>query len=120
VDDVVYGSLKEACIARGLVEDDREWIQCLEEASAMQTGSQLCSLFITILIGGNPTKPEDLWDCFCVHICDDLKYKLQHRGIPDPLDEQVYDYGLYLMEKLLKARGSSLDKFPPMPVSLMG
>jgi hypothetical protein len=86
----------------------------------MQTGSQLHSLFITILIGGNPTKPEDLWDRFHVYICDDLKYRLQHRGIPDPPDEQVYDYGLYLMEKLLKAQGSSLDKFPPMPVSLMG
>jgi hypothetical protein len=49
-----------------------------------------------------------------------LKYKLQHRGIPDPSDEQVYDYGLYFMEKLLKAQGSSLDKFPSMPVSLMG
>jgi hypothetical protein len=120
VDNVVYGSFKEACFARGLLEDDREWIQCLEEASAMQTGSQPRSLFITILIGGNPTKPEDLWDCFRVHICDDLKYRLQHRGIPDPSDEQVYDYGLYLMEKLLKAQGSSLDKFPPMPVSLMG
>jgi hypothetical protein len=89
--------------------------ECLEEASAMQTGSQLHSLFITILIGGNPTKPEDLWD----H-CNDLKYKLQHSGIPDPSDEQVHDYGLYLMEKLPKAQGSSLDKFPPMPVSLMG
>jgi hypothetical protein len=102
------------------LEDDREWIQCLEEASAMQTGSQLRSLFITILICGNPTKPEDLWDHFHVHICDDLKYRLQHRGIPDPSDEQVYNYGLYLMEKLLKAQGSSLDRFPPMPVSQMG
>jgi hypothetical protein len=56
-----------------------------------------------------------------VHICDNLKYRLQRRGIPDPSDEQVYDYGLYLMEKLLKAQGSSsLDKFPPMPVSQMG
>jgi hypothetical protein len=86
----------------------------------MQTGSQLHSLFITILIGGNPTKPEDLWDHFHVHTCDDLKYRLQHIGIPDSSDEQVYDYGLYLMEKLLKAQGSSLDKFPPMLASQIG
>jgi hypothetical protein len=49
-----------------------------------------------------------------------LKYRLQHRGIPDPSDKQVYDYGLYLVEKLLKDQGSSLDKFPPMLVSQMG
>src|ERR1700690_887596 len=90
-----------------------------EEASDMQTGSQLHSLFITILIGGIPTKPEDLWLRFHVHICDDLRYKLQHRGIPEPTDDQIYDYGLYLMEGLLKAQGSSLEKFPPMPVSQM-
>jgi hypothetical protein len=64
------------------LEDDREWIQCLEEASAMQTGSQLHSLFITILIGGNPTKPEDLWDRF---YC---------KGNPNSLDEQLFSQDL--------------------------
>jgi primosomal protein N' len=99
------------------LEDDKEWIQCLEEASAMQTGSQLHSLFVTILIGANPTKPKDLWDCFCIHICDDLHYKLLQKGIPDPSQEQVYNYGLYLMQDLLGAQGSSLENFPPMSLS---
>jgi hypothetical protein len=112
---VVHSSFKDACIARGLLDDDKEWIQCLEEASAMQTGSQLHSLFVTILIGASPTKPKHLWDCFCIHICDD--YKLLQKWIPDPSEEQVYDYGLYLMQDLLGAQGSSLEYFPPMPLS---
>ena len=43
MDGVVYASFKDACIAKRLLEDDKEWIQCLEEAAAMQTGSQLRS-----------------------------------------------------------------------------
>jgi hypothetical protein len=57
-------SIAPFCIARGLLEDDKEWIQCLEEASALQTGSQLYSHFVTILISASPTRPKDLWDHF--------------------------------------------------------
>ncbi|XP_052193809.1 uncharacterized protein LOC127802150 [Diospyros lotus] len=32
VDNVVHDTFKLACVARGLLEDDEEWIQCLKEA----------------------------------------------------------------------------------------
>jgi len=31
----VFATFKEACMARGLLEDDHEWRICLEEAIAM-------------------------------------------------------------------------------------
>jgi len=31
----VFATFKEACMARGLLEDDYEWRICLEEAIAM-------------------------------------------------------------------------------------
>ena len=40
----------EACLKLGLLEDDNEWIQCLEEAGEMATGQQLHNLFVTILV----------------------------------------------------------------------
>ena len=40
---VCYDSFKATCLARGLLEDDGEWRQCLQEAVKMQTGAR-CSV----------------------------------------------------------------------------
>ena len=47
----------EACLKLGLLEDDNEWIQCLEEAGEMATGWQLRNLFVTILCKNAPSDP---------------------------------------------------------------
>jgi hypothetical protein len=56
----------------------------------MQTGTQLRTLFTTILLHCNPTEPAVLWDHHKIHICDDLRVRLitQH-NIPDPTEDQV-------------------------------
>jgi hypothetical protein len=77
---VTYPTFHEACLARGLLEDDGEWRQCLLEASFMQTGARLRDLFATLLLFCCPTKPEQLWNEFRGHICDDLGYRLQCSG----------------------------------------
>jgi len=69
-----YPTFHDACMARGLLENDGEWQQCLEEASAMQTGHQLHQLFATILNFCSPTNPAMLWANFRQHICDDLQH----------------------------------------------
>jgi hypothetical protein len=46
VDDVTYPSYRAACIARGLAEDDREWVQCFKEAKNYSTSSSLRTLFL--------------------------------------------------------------------------
>jgi len=75
----------------------------------MQTGHQLRVLFVTILMMGHPSDPTDLWMRFCANVCDDLGEYLRRRGFVDLDIEQVYDYGLYLLEKMLISQNSSLQ-----------
>ena len=113
---VCHPTFREACIARGLLEDDHEWHQCLDEARHMQVGSQLRRLFVTILRDCTPADPRGLWDTFWSDICDDLKYCLQHHaGITEPTDAQVQDYGLFLIDKLLSQTGKRLQDWACMP-----
>ncbi|KAG5525908.1 hypothetical protein RHGRI_032266 [Rhododendron griersonianum] len=114
--NVVHDTFKSACIARGLLEDDEEWVQCLQEAAIMKTGSQLRRLFSVVLTQCFPSQPYELWNKFAVHICDDLAYKIQTLfSIPHPTAAEVEDYRLYLLDQLLQESGKSLKDFLPMP-----
>jgi len=113
--DEPHPTFHAACIARGLLEDDGEWNQCLAEASQMQTGTHLCHLFATILLFCTPSQPDQLWQQFRSYICDDLRYRLRTMGINNASDEDVYDYGLYMIDHVLHESGHSLADWPSMP-----
>ena len=115
VDGVVYPTFRQACLARGLLDDDNEWHLCLTEGRAMATGYQLRMLFVIILCECNPLNPLELWEQHKHYICDDLHHFLHHHNHPDPSQEDVLDYGLYLIDKLLNATNKSLRDWPDMP-----
>ena len=110
VDGVPCGTFKEACFAFGLLDDDRELHQCLTEARHMAVGRQLRDLFVSILRECTPARPRELWDTFWPDICDDLRHQLQQKGIENPCDEDVQDYGLYLIDKLLSHTGKRVQE----------
>ena len=116
VNNIPYNTFKEACFALGLLEDDYEWIQCLQEAGEMQMGYTLRMLFATILFHCNPTSPGALWDQFKHHICNDLMYRLTNiHPNRDFAQEEVYDYGLHLIDHVLRNWGTQLADIPGMP-----
>ena len=76
VSNILHDTFKSACVARELLENDEEWIQCLQEAANMRTGYQLQRLFSVILTQCSPLQPNVLWNQFKIHICDDLAHKI--------------------------------------------
>lgn len=83
----------------------------------MQTGKQLRDLFATLLLFCSPAKPELFWNEFCGHICDNLGYWLRCSGHQDLEDNEIFDYGLWLIERvLMKTQRKNLKDFPDMPI----
>lgn len=113
-------SFREACVCRGLLEDNGEWKMCLWEACDMQTGSRRREPFATILYDCVTTRPDKLWEEFCIHPCDDIGYSLSILGFDSPTQDDIFDYVLFLLNRAPRPFGCTLADFnPPVPLCLM-
>ncbi|XP_071719049.1 uncharacterized protein [Rutidosis leptorrhynchoides] len=61
VNNSVHSTYREACLAMGLLGDDKEWLTAMEEAAATATSAQLRLLFSHILQFCDVTDPLKLW-----------------------------------------------------------
>jgi hypothetical protein len=118
IDHEICETFHDACLKRGLLEDDGEWELCLRDAAEIQTGSQLRHLFTTLLLFCTPTQPDNLWITFRDKICDDLRHKLYELGRTIITQNDIHDYGLHLIDNILRDSGRTLSDFPPMPLPL--
>jgi hypothetical protein len=59
---VVHPTFKAACFARGLLQDDVEWDQCLSEVAGVQLPRSLRQLFASLLIFNNVSNHGRLWE----------------------------------------------------------
>jgi hypothetical protein len=94
---------KEACAARGLLDDDKEWDLCLREACPINSGHTLRAIFTMILLECAPASPRQLWDRYRYYFRDDCRRMLSNkyfRAIPDDEHERIREeesLALYLI-----------------------
>jgi len=111
----LYSTYKAACLAQGLLKDDGEWNQCLQEAGNMNTGHHLHCLFAILLLSCDPTQPHILWNNHRDKICDGLHHRLIVHSYLNPSNDDVFNYGLHLFQNILKKAGKLLQNYPDMP-----
>ncbi|CUS13252.1 unnamed protein product [Tuber aestivum] len=111
IDGNVYSTIRAACQARGLINDDQEYDDCLREATGIQTGLQLRALFLLILCDCTPSDPRDLWDKYAEHLADDCQTRLQRLGLHNPTESQAIDHCLCLLHQLLRLHDHTLPVF---------
>ncbi|KAF8100721.1 hypothetical protein N665_0218s0059 [Sinapis alba] len=118
VGDVVFKKFKEVCYARGLLDDDKEWHEAIEEPSLWATGRQLRSFFVLILVYCQVISPLKLWEHTWKFLADDILYikRKEFRFLELELeDEQLKQYTLLEVEKHLKEHNQTLAYYDDMP-----
>jgi hypothetical protein len=119
VDGRVCAMFKEACQARGLLENDQEWAQALEEASHWATGRRLRDLFASVLLFNEVINLGELWHRFADDLSDDLQARTRRESRDRDLTlttEQLHNIALHELEIILQRNGRSLRDFPRMPL----
>ena len=111
-DGVLHRTFKEMALALGLLETDEEWDDCLSEASVSFMPKQLHSLFVTILIFGEPSKPHVLWEKYKEVLGEDLAREVlrSSQRVVD-LHKQVENEVLLLIQEELEDMGSCLEDY---------
>jgi len=88
VNGIDYETCREACDALGLLKDDEEWKNCLQDAADSQSPHLVYSLFLTILTQCHPDNPAALWNEFKIQICEKFFRKKKYNPIT-ATDEQI-------------------------------
>ncbi|XP_035843964.1 uncharacterized protein LOC118490432 [Helianthus annuus] len=113
-DGVVYPTFRDACYARGLLDDDNEYIECIKEASFTGNGNYLRCLFGTLLLSNTLSRPKVVWDKTWEFLSEDILYNMRKdtdiRGLVVS-DERIKNITLSKIEKYLLRNGSSLRRF---------
>ncbi|GJQ97094.1 DNA helicase PIF1, ATP-dependent [Tanacetum coccineum] len=111
-------TFKEACFAYGLLNVDREWTKAIAEASLWALGPQLRDLFVTILLFCDISRPLKLWKETCEYLSEDIlhrKRKLYDYPQLQLSIEQIQNYCLVEIHKLLNRNERSLTEFQDLP-----
>jgi PIF1-like helicase len=104
VDGIVCETFKEAAIQRNLLEDDKEWENCLAEAEELAMPRQLRHLFAIICVYCSPSNPFQLWENHKTHFIEDFV----NRGLNV---DQAEFRALSEVECTLSANGKCLHDF---------
>ena len=72
IDGVLHPTFKSACMALGLLNDDGEWHDALNEASTWASGVHLRNMLCSMLMFSEIADPVKLWESHWVHLTDDL------------------------------------------------
>ncbi|XP_019188939.1 PREDICTED: uncharacterized protein LOC109183302 [Ipomoea nil] len=119
VNGVEYLTFRDACYAHGLLDDDKEYIDAINEARYWSTAHSLRKLFVVLLTSSSIIRPENVWNQVWQHLCEDAQHYqkriLKQQDLVLTEDEKK-NFGLFELENLLGKQNKSLKYYPPMPI----
>jgi len=81
VGGVKYNTFKEVCFALGLLDDDKEFVDAINQASFWGAASYMRRLFVQLLVTNQFSQPEVVWSKTWQNLSDDISTK---KGVACP------------------------------------
>jgi hypothetical protein len=120
MDGTEHDTLKNACIAMGLLADDNEWHQALEEADLWASRCQLRDMFASMLMFCEVMNPRQLWDAPWESLSDDIE-AMTRCECANPIvtlsEDALKDRALYEIDQVLMRNRHHLEDFSTLPKS---
>ncbi|XP_057423555.1 uncharacterized protein LOC130717366 [Lotus japonicus] len=118
VENHTHDTFQEACDALGLLTDDRQFIDAIQEASELGSGFYLRALFVRLLLSNTMANPLNVWEKSFIHLADGIVHQ-RRKQLKNPgltIDEEsLRKLCLLEIEKILLVNGRSLKDFTGMP-----
>ncbi|KAK1387262.1 hypothetical protein POM88_015440 [Heracleum sosnowskyi] len=109
---------QDACKEYGLLEDDKEWHEVLDQCAVGGLSAQIRQLFVHIIVNCKVTDLSQLWNCHWKHMIDDILLKRRNITQIKKLilnDKQLEFYALSEIDDLLRSIGKCLKNYPQLP-----
>jgi hypothetical protein len=120
VDGREHDTFKDACITMGLLVDNNEWDQALEEAGVWASGRQLRDMFASMLMFYEVINPRQLWDAHWESLSDDIETMTRCERVDPTItlsEDALKDCALYEIDQVLMRNGHRMEDFPTLPKS---
>ncbi|XP_059289718.1 uncharacterized protein LOC132043247 isoform X6 [Lycium ferocissimum] len=113
-----HSTFRDACYALGLLDDDKEYVDAIKEASNWGMPSYLRQLFVMLLLSNSMSRPEFVWQASWRLLSDDILHEVRtllDNSEAELTDDELKNRCLQKMERTLKGCGKSFNDFPTMP-----
>lgn len=114
IEEEVCETYREACLKRGLLEDDYHWECALQEACATQSAAKARQLFCILLTACSVSNPFQLWEKFKEALSEDIMLELRREnpGVDVYLSDDICNQTMIRLEDMcLTITGKFIDCF---------
>nr|KAJ0215763.1 hypothetical protein LSAT_V11C300143230 [Lactuca sativa] len=118
VNGQTHSSFRDACYKLGLLDDDKEYIDAIKEASHFGSGFYLRFLFATLLMCNSMSKAEVVWENTWEYLADGILYRQRQRFKSAELSlgvDELKNLTLFEIQQILLRNNSTLKNFKNMP-----
>ncbi|CAH2226617.1 jg9019, partial [Pararge aegeria aegeria] len=107
-----FSTFREACEARGLLEDDNHWNITLEEAAQCRSAAKVRMLFAILIATCGLSNPQQLWERYKIQMADDILHRVQHHNPNVTYNDFIFNEALTKIEdQVITITGKDLSDF---------